>query len=397
MDPSKPPDARRLPPAVWAFGVTSMFMDVSSELLQSLLPVFLATTLGVGLVAIGLIEGMAESTASISKVLSGALSDRWRRRKPLVVFGYALSALTKPIFPLATGVGAVAAARFVDRLGKGTRTAPRDALLADLAPPGLRGAAFGLRQALDSVGALLGPLLALLFMALLDNNIRAVLWVGVVFAFASVAVVAAAVPEPERAGGRPPFRFSDVRRLGRGYWLVVTLGAGVRLARFSQAFLVLRAQHAGASLAAVPLVMIVMNAVYAAVAYPAGSASDHHSRRRLLLAGILALIAADLVLAFAPSLPVVLAGAALWGLHMALTQAVLARYVADTAPEELRGSAFGIFDLIAGVAMLLASAIAGALWSAFGAPATFLTGAALAAAAAVGLAFQLGNASSRHA
>ncbi|MCW5979731.1 MAG: MFS transporter [Bryobacteraceae bacterium] len=380
---------RRLSPSIWALGLTSLFMDISSELVHSLLPIFMSSVLGASILTIGVIEGIAEATASVTKVLSGVLSDYWSKRKSLVVFGYGLSALTKPMFPLASSIGWIAAARFFDRMGKGVRGAPRDALMADLAPADLRGAAYGLRQALDSVGAFLGPVLAIAFMALLNNDIRGVFWVGVVSALVAVAVLVTAVPEPNigpESARRTPISARDARRLGPGYWLVVTLAAMVSLSRFSEAFLVLRAQHVGISITFVPIVMIVMNAVYAIAAYPAGSASDKHSRRTLLLLGLIVLIASDLVLATASSVGTVLAGAALWGLHMALTQGLFSRLVADIAPTELRGTAFGAFNLVTGVSVLLASVIAGALWNSLGPEATFFAGAVFAAAAAMGLA-----------
>ncbi len=364
-----------------------MFMDISSELIHSLLPVFMATVLGASMVTIGIVEGVAEATAAVTKVFSGALSDFLGKRKFLLVLGYALAAFTKPIFPLATSIGWVFAARFVDRVGKGIRGAPRDALVADIAPPQLRGAAYGLRQALDSVGAFIGPLLALAFMAWFADNIRTVMWIAVLPAFVAVALLAVYVREPEHhaAAAQAPPTLADVKRLPLRYWLVVLLGAVFTLARFSEAFLVLRAQDVGLALGYVPLVMIVMNVVYAAFAYPAGAAADGLSPRTLLLVGLALLIAADLVLAVAASPLLTFVGAALWGLHMAFTQGLLAKLVADTAPAELRGTAFGVFNLVSGGALLLASVIAGALWSLFGASATFVAGAGFAAVAAVGL------------
>lgn len=365
-------------------------MDMSSELVHSLLPVFLTTVLGASMLTVGLLEGAAEATAAFAKVGSGALSDFVRKRKGLLVVGYGLAALTKPIFPLATSVAWVFTARFVDRIGKGIRGAPRDALVADLTPPAQRGAAYGLRQALDSVGALVGPLLAVAFMAWLANDIRAVLWVAVVPAFIAVAILVTWVREPglgdARTGTRVPLTLAEVRRLPRRFWLVVALGAVFTLARFSEAFLVLRAQDVGLTLGHVPLVMVVMNVGYAAFAYPAGAAADHVSRRTLLSIGLVLLIAADLVLAMASTPMLVFVGAGLWGLHMAFTQGLMAKLVADTSPDALRGTTFGIFNMVSGVALLAASIIAGALWSAHGPPATFLAGAGFAAVAALGVA-----------
>jgi len=370
-------------------GFVSMLMDISSELIHSLLPVFMVTVLGASMTTIGLVEGIAEGTAAITKVFSGAVSDYLGKRKLLAVLGYGLGAITKPIFPLATTIGWVFAARFIDRTGKGIRGAPRDALVADIAPPELRGAAYGLRQSLDSIGAFLGPLLAVAFMALLANDIRAVLWVAVAPAFLAVALLVVGVREPERAEARSavrrPLLLTDAKRLPLRYWLIVLLGAVFTLARFSEAFLILRAQEVGLALGYVPMVLIVMNVVYAAAAYPAGIAADRISRRALLIAGLAMLVAADIVLAAAASPWAAFIGAALWGLHMGLTQGLFAQLVADTAPAELRGTAFGIFNVAGGCALLLASVIAGALWSTFGATATFLTGAAFAMLALLGL------------
>ncbi len=378
-----------MPAGIWALGFGSMFMDISSELIHSLLPIFMATVLGSSMITIGIVEGVAEGTAAITKVFSGALSDYLGKRKFPLVLGYALAAFAKPVFPLATSIGWVFAARFVDRLAKGIRGAPRDALVADIAPPQLLGAAYGLRQALDSIGAFIGPLLALVFMAWFANDIKAVMWVAVIPAFVTVVLLVLYVREPERvlagAKAKVPLTLVDAKRLPLRYWLVVLLGALFTLARFSEAFLVLRAQDVGLALGYVPLVLIIMNVVYAAFAYPAGVAADRISRRTLLRVGLAPLIGAHLVMAAAASPLPAFVGAALWGLHMAFTQGLLAKLVADTAPADLRGTGFGIFNLVSGGALLLASIMAGALWSFAGASATFLTGAAFAAIATIGL------------
>lgn len=380
---------RALPTGIWILGLGSMFMDISSELIHSLLPIFMVTVLGTSMITVGIIEGVAEATAAITKIFSGALSDYLGKRKFLMVLGYGLAAVTKPIFPLATSVGWVLAARFVDRIGKGIRGAPRDALVADIAPPHLRGAAYGLRQALDSVGAFIGPLLAMAFMLWFANDIAAVMWVAVVPAFVAVMLLMIYVREPERVqvgtAIKTPLTLADSKRLPLHFWLVVLLGAVFTLARFSEAFLVLRAQDVGLALSYVPLVMIVMNVVYAAFAYPAGVAADHLSHRTLFIIGLALLIAADVVLAMADSPLLVFIGSAVWGLHMAFTQGLLSKLIADTAPEDLRGTAFGIFNLISGVMLLGASVIAGMLWSAFGASATFLAGAVFATVTALGV------------
>ncbi|HVP88116.1 MAG TPA: MFS transporter [Casimicrobiaceae bacterium] len=379
----------RLPASVWVLGIVSLLMDTSSELIHSLLPLFLVTTLGVSTFAVGIIEGIAEATAMITKLFSGYLSDYVRRRKPLTVLGYGLAALTKPIFPLASSFGSVVFARFLDRVGKGIRGAPRDALIADITPPELRGASYGLRQALDTVGAVAGPLLAIGAMFWFADNFRLVFWVAVAPAFAAVAVLALGVREPERSvdekAAKPPIRLADCKHLPARYWWVVALAAVMTLARFSEAFLVLRAQSVHMTTAWIPMVMVVMSAVYAIAAYPTGVLVDRGHQRALLSGGLLALAAADLILASAGSVTQVLAGTAVWGLHMGLTQGLLAALVAETAPTDLRGTAFGFFNLMSGVALLAASVLAGWLWDAYGPAITFLASAVFAVLAWAGL------------
>lgn len=379
----------RLPASVWTLGIVSLLMDTSSELIHSLLPLFLVTTLGASTFAVGIIEGMAEATAMITKLFSGYLSDYVGRRKPLVVLGYGLAALTKPVFPLASSFGWIVFARFLDRVGKGIRGAPRDALIADVTPSDLRGASYGLRQALDTVGAVAGPLLAIGAMFWLAGNFRLVFWVAVVPAFAAVAVLVLGVREPERAGGtagpQPRISLADCKRLPASYWWVVTLAAVMTLARFSEAFLVLRAQSVHMVTAWIPLVMALMSVVYAAIAFPAGVFADRGHQRALLSGGLLALVAADLILADATSVPQVLAGTAVWGLHMGLTQGLLSALVAQTAPADLRGTAFGLFNLMSGVALLAASVLAGWLWDSYGPTVTFVASAIFAAIAWIGL------------
>ncbi|MDR3367826.1 MFS transporter [Rhodoferax sp.] len=374
-----PTTLSQLPKTVWVLGFVSLLMDVSSEMIHGLLPMFMVTVLGASALTVGLIEGAAEATALIVKVFSGVLSDYWRQRKGLAALGYALGAFTKPIFALASGVGWVVTARLVDRVGKGIRGAPRDALVADVTPEPLRGAAFGLRQSLDTVGAFVGPLLGVGLMLLWANDFRAVFWVAVVPGLMAVALLLTGVREPDRPAGEKrsnPIRRDNLKRLGSAYWWVVGVGAVFTLARFSEAFLVLRAQQSGVAMALVPLVMVAMNLVYAASAYPFGKLSDRMSHTKLLALGLLVLVAADLVLASSNHWGSVLAGVALWGIHMGMTQGLLAAMVANTAPADLRGTAYGFFNLLSGLAMLLASGVAGWLWDSFGAAFTFYGGAA---------------------
>ena len=390
----------RIPAGIWMLGFVSMLMDISSEMVHSLLPMFMMGTLGASAVTVGLIEGLAESTALIVKVFSGTFSDYLGRRKGLALFGYALGALTKPLFAIANTTGIALTARLLDRVGKGIRGAPRDALVADLAPSDLRGASFGLRQSLDTIGAFLGPLIAVCLMLLWANDFRKVFWVAVIPGLLAVALLFFGVREPERHqhGKRSnPIRRENLNRLTAPYWWVVGIGAVFTMARFSEAFLVLRAQQGGIPIALVPLVMVAMNLIYATSAYPFGKLSDRMSHTRLLALGLIVLIAADLVLAINDHWAVVLAGGALWGVHMGITQGLLATMVADTAPADLRGTAYGVFNLMSGIAMLVASVVAGLLWDRLGASSTFHAGAGFCIAAMVGLAIRASRQGSKDA
>ena len=379
---------RHIPSGIWVLGFVSLLMDISSEMIHSLLPLFMVTILGTSAMAVGLVEGLAESLALVVKVFSGTLSDYLGKRKGLALFGYSLGALTKPLFAVASSIDLVLTARLLDRVGKGVRGAPRDAMVADIAPPHLRGAAFGLRQSLDTVGALLGPLLAVGLMLLWANDFRAVFWVAVIPGLMAVGLLLFGIQEPvqrQPAVRTNPIRRDNLLRLGSAYWWVVGIGAVFTLARFSEAFLVLRAQQGGIPIALVPLVMVAMNSIYSLSAYPFGKLSDRMSHMKLLTLGLLVLIAADLVLAVNDHWAVVVLGVGLWGLHMGMTQGLLATMVADTAPADLRGTAFGFFNLASGLAMLIASVLAGFLWDQFGASFTFYAGAVFCGIAVMGL------------
>jgi MFS family permease len=372
---------RSLPGSIWALGLVSLFMDISSEMIHGLLPVFLTSVLGAGSEIVGLIEGVGEATASLAKLFSGWLSDRLGNRKTLTALGYGLAALSKPLFAIAPSPSFVLAARFSDRIGKGIRDAPRDALISDLVAEGSRGAAYGLRQALDTIGAVVGPLLAIGLMVALHNNFRGVFWLAVIPAAIAVLIIVFGVREPPRRApaDKEPIRFDELKHIGGSYWMVVGVGAILTLARFSEAFLILRAQSAGLAASLAPLVLVVMNIVYSLAAYPLGALSDRMDRELMLAAGFAILIAADLVLASASNLAIVMGGVALWGLHMAVTQGLLSALVADAAPDRLRGTAFGVFNFASGVALLLASVIAGILWQSIGPSATFIAGACFTA------------------
>lgn len=398
MNPD-PPKAlttfRTLPPGVVILGFVSMLMDISSEMIHGLLPVYLAVGLGASMLTIGLIEGAAEATAAIVKIFSGVLSDWLGKRKLLVGIGYGMAAFTKPIFPLAQALEWIAAARFIDRIGKGIRGAPRDALIADITPKALHGAAYGLRQSMDTAGAVAGPLLAIVLMALSGNDFGLVFWIAVIPAFAAFALVIFGVREPAsgRAGAiapDTPIHWRELGKLRGPYWAVMGVGAALTLARFSEAFLVLRAQELGLALALAPMALVVMNVVYSFCAYPVGRFSDGRNRLHLIAAGLVILIAGDLLMASSDRLWALALGIGLWGLHMGFTQGLLSALIADTAPKHLRGTAFGLFNLITGLMMLAASVLAGALWHLYGASVTFLAGAGFAALSLLGLALLRG-------
>ena len=392
-DDAKTPSVtwRDVPTTVWTLGFVSLLMDTSSELIHSLLPVFLTTVIGASTVAVGLIEGVAEATAAIAKVFSGALSDRIGKRKLLVGIGYGLAAITKPVFPLAGTAWEVLAARFVDRIGKGIRDAPRDALIADVTPPTIRGASYGIRQALDTVGGFAGPLLAVALMALYADDFRAVFWWALAPAALAVLLIVVGVREPDGTKATAkrgwPIRKAELKRMSPAFWMVIAIGVVFTLARFSEAFLVLKAQAEGLALALIPLVFVWMNLVYALTATPAGILSDRLGRENVLLCGLAALVVADLTLAFVPGLGGVVIGVGLWGLYLGFSQGLLSALVADTAPEDLRGTAFGLFNLVTGAALLMASVVAGWLWYDFGPTATFSAGAVLSGLAILIMAF----------
>ncbi|MBZ7621383.1 MFS transporter [Klebsiella michiganensis] len=378
----------RIPKGVWVLGGVSLLMDVSSEMIHSLLPLFMATTLGASVIVIGIIEGVAEATALILKVFSGVISDYVGKRKGLALLGYGLGALSKPLFAIAPTSGMVFSARMIDRVGKGIRGAPRDALVADVTPPEIRGAAYGLRQSLDTIGAFLGPLLAVALMFVWDNDFQSIFWVAAIPAVLSIALLGFGLKEPRTAVVQKrtnPLRRENLKKLSAAYWWVVAIGSIFTLARFSEAFLVLRAQQMAIPLFAIPLVMVAMNLVYSLTAYPFGKLSDSMSHSKMLQWGLLVLIAADIVLALSSHWSTLLAGVALWGIHMGMTQGLLAAMVAHTAPPELRGTAFGMFNLMSGIALLLASAGAGVLWEVLGAASTFYAGAIICVVTLVGM------------
>ena len=376
---SRPP----LPRNVWVLGFVSLFMDLSSEIYHALLPAFITMVLGLPATALGAIDGIAEATANFAKLLSGRLSDRSLKRKPWVMAGYGLAALSKLLFPLAASAPAVMVARFADRIGKGIRGSPRDAIVADETPPEIRGRAFGLRQALDTVGALLAPLVAIGLMAWLASDIRAVFWIAVIPAGISFLLAWLALREPEQQLAplkKSPF-FAGFKEVDKKTKRLLQIGFLSTLARFSEGFLILKGIDIGLSEAMSPLTLAIFNLAYVALAYPAGALSDRMRPKALLIAGMAVLVVGDLVLAKADSFGLLVVGTTLWGAHMALTQGIFARLIADSAPEHLRATSFGAFWFVTGIGTLVASLGAGWLWDREGASATFITSAIIAAVA----------------
>jgi MFS family permease len=372
-----------LPRNAWVLGFVSLFMDLSSEIYHALLPAFVTLVLGLPATALGAIDGVAEATANFAKLFSGRLSDRSLRRKPWVMAGYGLAAISKPLFPLAASAPALMLARFADRIGKGIRGGPRDAMLADETPPEIRGRAFGLRQTLDTAGALLAPLAAIALMAWLASDIRAVYWFAIIPAAISFLLAWLALREPERHLApikKSPF-FRGFRELDKATKRLLAVGFLFTLARFSEGFLILKGMEAGLSEALSPLTLAIFNLAYVVLAYPAGALSDRTSPRRILMGGIGVLIAGNLVLAATGSFAGLVLGTVLWGAHMALTQGIFARMIADSAPENLRATSFGAFWFVTGIASLLASLGAGWLWDREGSGAVFVTSAGVAAIA----------------
>jgi MFS family permease len=389
---------KKIPKSIWALGFVSMFMDISSEMIHSLLPVFMVSVLGTSVTLVGIMEGGADALAQITKIFSGTLSDYLGKRKLLTLIGYGMAAAAKPLLPLAHSIPMALAGRFIDRIGKGVRDAPRDALIGDIVPPEIRGAAFGLRQSLDTIGAILGPIIALILMEFLLGNIRAVLWLAVIPALIAVVIMAVGVKEPEQkreGSARPPFHFRDIKLIGSSYWQLIAIAGMLSMARFSEAFLILKAQAIGLPVALAPMVLVIMNIVYALTAYPVGHISDRMDRKSMLLIGGAFLIAADIVLGFASEVWMLAAGVALWGLHLGFSQGLLAAMVADTAPAHMRGTAYGVYNFTCGMALLAASVIAGRLWDTVGPAAAFFTGAIFMLVAMAGLLFIRGKGEKR--
>jgi MFS family permease len=341
-------------------------MDLSSEMILSILPIFLVTGLGVSVLTLGLIEGLAEGVASVIKAFSGALSDYLKKRKILVVIGYGLSTLTKPFFALASTATWIFVARFVDRLGKGIRGAPRDSLIADSTSTKIRGTAYSLRQTLDTLGAVLGPIFAIIILYLTTNNFRLVLWFAVIPAVLCIVVLIFGVKESTLKKNisrkKSYFLFENFLKITPVIWLFFLTVFILNLGHFSEAFLLLRSQEIGLKVSFIPVVFVVMNVAYAIVAVPFGHLADRGGFFILIVCGFLILVLADIILALTNSVGWMFVGIIFWGIHLGMTQGLLLAMISKLSPLELRGTSFGLFHAISGVALLTASLIAGYLW-----------------------------------
>nr|WP_200892490.1 MFS transporter [Aliterella atlantica] len=381
--PNLPP----LPRQVWVLGWVSLLMDIGSKMIQSVLPLFLVSMLGASLVTVGAIEGIAEVTAAGLKVGSGLISDRGgQHRKWSAVLGYGFSALMIPLYPIATSPGWILAARMGDRMGKGIRVAPRNALVADATPEHQRGAAYGLRYTLDTIGALLGPIVATILLAVSRQNTRLVFWAAMIPAFLAVGLLiwgiqAPPFAQPSSKSKASGLRWQSLQQLGVNYWHLVVVVCLFNLGNSSDAFLLLKAKDVGISFTAVPLVLTAIHAGSAVSAYPAGWLSDRLSRRNVFLVGLglFALTYGGLAIARQPWQVWLLLG--LYGLYQGITQGVLLAMVAATITPMSRGTAFSFLSLVAGFSLLLASLLAGWLWQQIGSWAAFGLGSASAIAA----------------
>jgi MFS family permease len=381
----------KIPRNVWILGITSLLNDTSSEMIHSVLPLFLVSILGTSIAQVGLIEGIAEAAASILKVFSGSISDYWQRRKGLTIFGYGLSTAVKPLFVVANSPLLVLLARLGDRIGKGIRVAPRDALVADSTNASNRGAAYGLRQSLDTVGAVLGPLIAFGLMGT-AHGFRFIFGVALIPGILAVVCLALGVREPDRPyfglKRANPLNWMALQSLGSSYWSLAIAALLFNLGNSSEAFLLLKAKQVAIFDFQIPLVLVAMNVSYAFSAYPVGILSDRCDRKTLLLWGwvLNAVLYLGLAIARSPWQVWILVSG--YGLYLGMTQGILLAMVADRVPEHLRGTAFGFLNLLVGVALLPASLLAGWLWQSVSPSAAFLAGSGFAAAAVCLLLFR---------
>ena len=371
---------------VYALAAVSFFTDVSSEMIYPLLPVFLSTVLGANAGFIGAIEGAAESVAALLKLVSGWWSDRVQRRKPLVVAGYTLASAMRPLIAIAQSATQVLLIRVSDRVGKGIRNSPRDALIADSVDPAVRGRAFGFRSAADNAGALLGPLIAFAVLTIWHVSIRTVFWLAVVPGTAAVIVAVFGIREVRHRGPTPIQSASLEGTMGRRFWTFLVIIFVFTLGNSTDAFLLLRARQLGVSVAFAPILWALLNGVKSVLNVPGGVLSDRIGRRPMLIAGWSAYALVYFLFARATQSWHAWALFAAYGVYFGLTEGTQLALVADFAPLRRRGAAYGWYYLAIGVGALPASLVFGAIWDRFGSPVAFMMGASLALIAAIGLA-----------
>jgi MFS family permease len=380
---------------VWVAGWVSFFMDVSSEMVYPLVPLFLSSTLGVSKSVVGLIEGIAEATASLLKLFSGVIADRFGKNKLLMGFGYGISTASRPILALASGWGMVFLARFTDRAGKGIRTAPRDAIIAASTPPGQLGLAFGFHRALDTAGAVVGPAVALAILAVWAADFRLVFWLSVVPGVLAVALIVWFIEADGRVRPAQAALAWSLRGFDDRFWEFLLVIGLFSLGNSSNAFLILKAEQVGTSPAWISGIYVGYNALYALMSVPGGLLADRVGMRRMIIVGLglFAAVYAGIALASTPQQ--IAALFLCYGIYMGLTEGVQRAYLATLAPKERTATAFGLYHMVVGIAILPASLFAGVLWDTVGPAAPFLFGAGMAALAAV-IFLGLGGANRAH-
>ncbi len=369
MSSDRPAIKIRIPRTVWVLGFVSLLMDISSEMIHALLPLFMAGTLGASAIWIGLVEGIGEGTALIAKVFSGVVADRFGHKKRLVFAGYFLGVISKPVFALAGSMPVVLAARFFDRIGKGLRGAPRDAIVADVTDESIRGAAYGLRQSLDAAGAFVGPLLATLLLLLWTEDLRSIFWIALIPGAACLALILFGVEDNVTPTvNTKRIAWKDLKSvMTPAFVQLVILGTLFSLARFSNAFIVLRAAAIGIEHAWIPMAVVLMNITFSLSSYPFGKLADKLNPMKLLALGMVLLALANLLFAYAENYRILAAGIVLFGMHLGATQGIFSTIISEIAPSEVRATAFGIFNFFSGLALLASGLVAGSLWEYMGA------------------------------
>lgn len=367
-------------------------MKISSVIVFTLSPLFMTQVLGASIFAVGILEGILEVITLLARIFSGIISDYIHKRKSIIVVGYIFALISRPFLALATRMEDVFLGRAFDRIGNGLDATPRDALVGDLAPPQIKGACYGLRESLSRAGSFAGALLVMALLWLTEGNFSLVFWIGsipTVLALMVLVIFVKDSPNQQAQHKKPThkFKLKDLKKLPLPFWLILLLSGLFMLSNFSGAFLILRAEQTGLDLHLTSLVMIIQNLATAGTAYPVGYLSDKMGRRSMMGVGIVLIVCSDLLLAWGGSLYTILGGVLLWGAEIGITQSILAVFLADTCPQDLRGTGFGLFHFINGCCLLLANVFAGWIWHDVNPSAMFLASAVMASCSAFVLPF----------